>query len=354
MKLYLFDTINRFKRYSEMLDVKTKICNRPWIVFNDGGEKEVYKFKEDGTINIVLSGRVTRGTWEYDPTDKTIIISASDQSYMVHPGMYDDMLLAFQVDGTNECSFLIEENNSKDFAPKTYSDLMLYFEEKERKVLEEEKRILLLKEEEERAKIKAEEEAKKKKQEEEAKKKKQEEETKRKRQEEERLRMEFDKFLSEKKFRRPIFVFDYILDTALPALYNFKIWLIIGLVYFLFDFIILFDKSLASSIPLWINIGVLGELYENHIFGYALVNILQISMYVTVGGYLILFVLFYLTLLVKFLFYPFWYICKKIYNKKLEKLLYEFENLPKNKNKIDFEKWYMLKKWYMLDEFWSL
>ena len=159
MKLYLFDTINRYKRYSETLDVKTKICNRPWIVFNDGGEKEVYKFKEDGTINIVLSGRVTRGTWEYDPTDKTIIISASDQSYMVHPGMYDDMLLALQVDGTNECSFLIEENNSKDFAPKTYSDLMLFFEEKEKKSLEEEERIRLLKEEEEKARIKAEEEA---------------------------------------------------------------------------------------------------------------------------------------------------------------------------------------------------
>ena len=137
MKLYLFDTINRYKRYSETLDVRTKICNRPWIVFNDGGEKEVYKFKEDGTINIVLSGRVTKGTWEYDPSDKTLIISASDQSYMVHPGMYDNMLLALQVDGTNECSFLIEENNSRDFAPKSYSELMLFFDEKERKVLEE-------------------------------------------------------------------------------------------------------------------------------------------------------------------------------------------------------------------------
>ena len=27
MKLYLFDTINRVKQYSEMLDVKTKVCN---------------------------------------------------------------------------------------------------------------------------------------------------------------------------------------------------------------------------------------------------------------------------------------------------------------------------------------
>ena len=65
------------------------------------------------------------------------------------------------------------------------------------------------------------------------------------------------------------------------------------------------------------------------------------------------YVIFFLTLLVKILFYPFWYIFKKIYNKKMEKLLYEFENLPQNKNKIDFEKWYMLKKWYMLDDYWS-
>ena len=121
----------------------------------------MYKFKEDGTINIVLSGRVTRGTWEYDPSDKTIIISASNQSYMVHPGMYDDMLLALQVDGTDQCSFLIEEDNSQKFAPKTYSDLMLFFKEKERKVLEEEERIRLLKEEEERARKKAAEEKKK-------------------------------------------------------------------------------------------------------------------------------------------------------------------------------------------------
>lgn len=136
MKLYVFDTINRYKRYSETLDAKTKICNRSWIVFNDGGEKEVYKFKEDGTINVVLSGRVTRGTWEYDPTDKTIIISASNQSYMVHPAIYDGLLLALQVDGTNECSFLIEENNSQNFVPKTYDELMLFFADKETKIIE--------------------------------------------------------------------------------------------------------------------------------------------------------------------------------------------------------------------------
>lgn len=82
MKTFLFDLFERYKRFSETIDVRTSICNRPWFVINDGGEKEVYKFKEDGTINIVISGRVTKGTWEYDPSDKTIIISSGEQSFM--------------------------------------------------------------------------------------------------------------------------------------------------------------------------------------------------------------------------------------------------------------------------------
>lgn len=143
MKTYLLDSYNRFKRYSEILDVKTKLCNRPWVVFNDGGEREVYKFKEDGKLQIILSGVVTLGTWEYDPTDKTLIISVPGQSFMVHPGIYEDTLLGLQVDGTNQCAFLIEENNANYFAPKTYSELIGYFEQKERTRLEEERRVQL-------------------------------------------------------------------------------------------------------------------------------------------------------------------------------------------------------------------
>ncbi len=140
-----------------MLEVRTGLCNRAWLVFNDGGEKEVYKFKEDGTINIILSGRVTKGTWEYDPSDKTIIISSSDQSYMVHPSIFNQFILIFQVDGTNDCAFMIEENNAQNFAPKTYTELIQFMEFEEIKRLEEENRKYLeqvrKQEEEERIRI---------------------------------------------------------------------------------------------------------------------------------------------------------------------------------------------------------
>ena len=41
MKAYLLDTFKRFKRYSDTLDVKTNLCNKTWLVFNDEGEREV-------------------------------------------------------------------------------------------------------------------------------------------------------------------------------------------------------------------------------------------------------------------------------------------------------------------------
>jgi len=130
MKTYILDTLEKYKRLSRKLDARTVICNRSWVVFNDCGEREVYKFKEDGTMQIILSGRITVGKWEFDPNDNSISIFASDQALMVHPGMYDDVVMALKVDGTDEISFLIDSNNKDNFAPQSLTELLDYFETK--------------------------------------------------------------------------------------------------------------------------------------------------------------------------------------------------------------------------------
>lgn len=140
MKTYILDTFNRYKRFSKELDVKTALCNRSWVVFNDCGEREVYKFREDGELKIVLSGRVSEGQWEYDPVDDTIEIRASNQAFMVHPGMYDNLIMALKIDGTDEVSFLIDTTNEYNFEPKSLNELMLYFEAKEQALIEKAKR----------------------------------------------------------------------------------------------------------------------------------------------------------------------------------------------------------------------
>lgn len=131
MKTYITNILNRYKRYSENQDVKTAICNRSWWVFNDCGEKELYIFQEDNTLIISLSGRVTKGTWEYVPTNRSLIITAKNESYMLHLAFMDNILFALQVDGTQKYSFMIDENNRASFKPKTLRELQCYFEEKE-------------------------------------------------------------------------------------------------------------------------------------------------------------------------------------------------------------------------------
>ena len=142
MKTYLFDTFNRYKRFSEELDAKTILCNRSWWVFNDNGDKEVYIFQTDGTLIIAVSGKVTNATWQYIPANKSLIITGNNQSYMVHPAFYDQMIFALQVDGTNDYAFLIDENNLPSTNLRSLADLKEHFAEKERQAVlaEEQKR----------------------------------------------------------------------------------------------------------------------------------------------------------------------------------------------------------------------
>ena len=130
MKTYLFDTINRYKRFSEELDVKTAICNKSWWVFNDSGEKELYIFNPDGKLDVIYSGRVTEGSWRYVSANKSIIVSANSESFMLDPAFVDNAIFALKLNGTDQYVFMIDENNTASFVPSTYKELMGYFDEK--------------------------------------------------------------------------------------------------------------------------------------------------------------------------------------------------------------------------------
>ena len=146
MKTYILSIIKDIQKYSENLDAKAILCNKPWIVFNDAGEKEVYIFKKEGKLRIVLSGRVFDTSWEYESSNKSIIINGVDERYMVHPAFVDGTVLALNVDGTDKYSFLIEEENAKEFAPKTLTELNDYFLELKQRKLEDERRLIEAKE----------------------------------------------------------------------------------------------------------------------------------------------------------------------------------------------------------------
>ena len=133
MKTYLLDSFNRFKRFSEELDVKTILCNKSWWIFNDCGDKEIYIFQENNTLIISINGNVTNASWKYIQTNRSLIITNKELSYMLHPAFLNDKIFALQKDGTEQYSFMILEEQLNDFHPKTLLDLMLYFVEEENK-----------------------------------------------------------------------------------------------------------------------------------------------------------------------------------------------------------------------------
>ena len=145
MKAFLFDSFNRFRKYSKELDTMAEIrkclCDKAWQVFNNSGDKEVYIFQEDGSLIISINGIITKGSWEYLSVNNSIAISASNQAYMVHPAFLDNILFALQVDGTETYAFLIDQKNAHNFAPKSLDDLHGYLGLKEQKGIEEANRI---------------------------------------------------------------------------------------------------------------------------------------------------------------------------------------------------------------------
>lgn len=150
MKTFLFDTFNKYKRFSESLDIETILCNKTWFVFNSSGEREIYIFQENGKLKISLNGKVTHATWEYIPANKSLIISGNEQSYMVHAVYVDNILFTLQIDGTKEYAFLIDENNKQNFQPQSYNDIKQYFQIREQEFERLESKRLSVQEREEK------------------------------------------------------------------------------------------------------------------------------------------------------------------------------------------------------------
>lgn len=99
MKTYLLDILNKYNRFSENLDVKTILCNKSWLVFNDTGNKELYIFQENGNLIASVNGNVHNGNWQYISANKSIILSFKEQSYMLHPSFLIKLYLPYNKTG---------------------------------------------------------------------------------------------------------------------------------------------------------------------------------------------------------------------------------------------------------------
>ncbi|MBQ1659365.1 MAG: hypothetical protein II059_05920 [Clostridia bacterium] len=140
-------------KFSQRLDAKALLCSKTWEVLNEEGDKQVYIFQKDGILLISINGNVKTSTWQYIDANKSIIITADGQTTMLRPAFIDEIVFAMQKDGTQECLFLIDEQENSFFPNRTLSELSLYFMKKLEEIdTENRQREQQIKEQEQRQK----------------------------------------------------------------------------------------------------------------------------------------------------------------------------------------------------------
>ena len=127
MKTYLINLPKSLNLISEKLDAKSILCNKPWLVFNDEGYKQVLIFQKDGSLIVSNNGEVVNSKWSYISANKSLLITIAEKTYMFHPAFLDKAIFALKQDGKDECLFMIDENNILSFLPKSLKELDEYF-----------------------------------------------------------------------------------------------------------------------------------------------------------------------------------------------------------------------------------
>lgn len=142
MEAYHFDTLNRYKCFSEKLDVAKVLASKSWIAFDDTGERVLYLFQPDGNVIITTDGVGYKGTWQWIPVNNSLLIDNDDEITMLRPEYIDHVVAGFSLADTDRYVFFIEEKNSLSFVPKTLGHLNSYFLDKERKLIEQQIKTL--------------------------------------------------------------------------------------------------------------------------------------------------------------------------------------------------------------------
>ncbi len=150
MKTYLVDTIERFKRFSQSLDVKALLCSKAWYVLNEDGDTENLIFQPDGTVLVSVNGEIKKYTWQYIPQNQSLSIMHSEaEGTMLRSAFIDGTILVFNKIGTKECMFLVDDSLSEENKLYSLNAVQEYLIHCEERALEQQRILEAQKQEEE-------------------------------------------------------------------------------------------------------------------------------------------------------------------------------------------------------------
>ncbi len=109
MKEIVSRLLNKYTTHSKLVDIKTQLRDKHWILVNDAANtKVVYLFTGDDNLIISENGIVTRSIWQVTNTFY-LIISNTVNEYLYRIDFLDDKFLRFALDGTDSTMIFVNE-----------------------------------------------------------------------------------------------------------------------------------------------------------------------------------------------------------------------------------------------------
>lgn len=130
MQQYLLNLLPRLKQHSKTLDHLENFIEKPWVHIDEENGRVLYIFKRDQQLLVSINGRVTSGTWEYIKPANSILISRSNEHFLLNHAFISDGLMVLRQDGTQSHWVMINEQVIPDLNVEKYLNIFNSAQEK--------------------------------------------------------------------------------------------------------------------------------------------------------------------------------------------------------------------------------
>ena len=112
MKQYLKSIVNDLKQFSNTLDKKSLLLNKPWaLIDSDLGIQKII-FKSDKEMVLSRDGNATKGKWEYLSEARSLLLDRGADIILCKEEYIDDSVLVLRKDGTKDDFIILANENN--------------------------------------------------------------------------------------------------------------------------------------------------------------------------------------------------------------------------------------------------
>jgi hypothetical protein len=111
MNLYFKSVVVQLRNYSLSLNKKSVFVDKPWTLIDDEGKVQRLIFEYNGQLVISQNGRVQRGSWEYFPVARSILIDRVTDKILLNEAYIDNGVMILKMDGTENKFFVFTNEN---------------------------------------------------------------------------------------------------------------------------------------------------------------------------------------------------------------------------------------------------